>query len=103
MKKSLFVALLVLSAAVLYGTFSGTAIYEGKTTVEKGGCYILDLALLKDSVKISVDDKGQDILIAPPYKTEIQLSAGEHKIRLEVCNAPGNRDIMAGVPAGLQN
>ena len=85
-----------------YGTFSGTAIYEGKTTVEKGGWYILDLALLKDSVKISIYDEEQSILIAPPYKTEIQLSAGIHKIRLEICNAPGNRDIMAGVPAGLQ-
>jgi hypothetical protein len=86
-----------------YGTFSGTAIYEGKTTVEKCGSYTLDLNLLKDSVKISVDEKEQGILIAPPYKTEIQLSAGTHKIQLEVCNAPGNRDIMAGVPAGLQS
>ena len=26
----------------------------------------------------------------------------KHFIALEVCNAPGNRDILAGLPAGLQ-
>ncbi|MBO4633365.1 MAG: hypothetical protein J5858_15720 [Lentisphaeria bacterium] len=85
-----------------YGTFSGTAVYEGKTQIAKTGRYRLDLNLVKDSVRIWIDGAEIGTLIAPPYQQEIELSAGDHTIRLEVCNAPGNRDILAGVPAGLQ-
>ena len=46
--------------------------------------------------------RSQGVLIAPPYCLEMTLAAGTHDIRLEICNAPGNRDILAGVPAGLQ-
>ena len=86
-----------------YGTFSGTAKYSCSTCVEQSATYLLDLALVKDSVRIYVDNKVIDTIIAPPYKISIKLSKGLHNITLEVCNAPGNRDIMAGVPAGLQD
>ena len=85
-----------------YGTFSGTAVYEGKTQVAEAGTFTLDLKLVKDSVKIFADGIEKQTLISPPYSLQLKLDAGEHRIRLEVCNAPGNRDILAGVPAGLQ-
>ncbi len=85
-----------------YGTFSGTAVYEGKVRAPQNGSYTLEFALIHDSVKVTVDGKELQTLIAPPYKLEVALSAGEHFIALEVCNAPGNRDILAGLPAGLQ-
>ncbi|MBQ9337749.1 MAG: hypothetical protein IJS14_10690 [Lentisphaeria bacterium] len=88
--------------ALGYGTFSGTAVYETKVQAAKGGRYTLDLKLAADSVRIVVDGAEQGTLIAPPYRQEIELAAGEHSIRLEVCNAAGNRDVMAGLPAGLQ-
>ena len=85
-----------------YGTFSGTAVYEGTAEAGKTGRYTLDLKLVKDSVRIWIDGRELGTLIAPPYRLEFELSAGKHTIRLEVCNAPGNRDVLAGVPAGLQ-
>ena len=85
-----------------YGTFSGTAVYEGTAAVSKAGRYTLDLKLVKDSVLVRIDGKELGTLIAPPYGLEVELAAGEHTLKLEVCNAPGNRDILAGLPAGLQ-
>ena len=85
-----------------YGTFSGTAVYEGTAEAGKASRYTLELKLVKDSVRIWIDGVEQGTLIAPPYRLEVELPAGEHTIRLEVCNAPGNRDVLAGVPAGLQ-
>ena len=85
-----------------YGTFSGTARYEGTARISKAGRYRLDLKPAKDSVRIWIDGTERGTLIAPPHEPEIELAAGEHTIRLEVCNAPGNRDILAGLPAGLQ-
>lgn len=85
-----------------YGTFSGTAVYEGRTEVREKGIYALELNLVKDSVSVFIDGEKRGTLIAPPYRIETELDAGSHEIRLELCNAPGNRDIMAGVPAGLQ-
>ena len=86
-----------------YGTFSGTAVYEGFAETAEAGRYALDLKLAKDSVRIWIDEAEQGVLIAPPYRVEFELAAGKHTVRLEVCNAPGNRDVMAGVPAGLQS
>ena len=86
-----------------YGSFSGTAVYEGRTHVGQNGVYVLKLNTEKDSVKIFVDGKECATLLAAPYQLEIELNSGEHDIRLELCNASGNRDILAGVSAGLQN
>jgi hypothetical protein len=86
-----------------YGTFSGKAIYEGKATVDKNGIYSLKLNTVKDSVRIYIDGVDKGTLIAQPYQLDIELASGVHKIRLELCNATGNRDINAGVPAGLQS
>ena len=86
-----------------YGTFSGMAVYESEINVAQSGRYLLKPALVKDSVRILIDGEEKVTLIAPPYRWEAELAAGEHRIRLEVCNAPGNRDIMAGLPAGLQH
>ena len=85
-----------------YGTFSGTAVYEGTAEAGKAGRYSLDLKLVKDSVRIRIDGREQGTLIAPPYRLEVDLTEGKHEIRLEICNAPGNRDVLAGLPAGLQ-
>ena len=85
-----------------YGTFSGTAVYEGNAEIAAAGRYTLDLKLVKDSVRVWIDGVEQGTLIAPPYCLEVELPAGKHLIRLEVCNAPGNRDVLSGVPAGLQ-
>ena len=85
-----------------YGTFSGKAVYDGTAVVECDGTYSLKLNIVKDSVKVYVDGEEKAVLIAPPYRFDMTLAAGIHHIRLELCNAPGNRDIMAGVPAGLQ-
>ena len=88
--------------ALGYGTFSGTAVYEGVFEVADAGRYELDLNLENDSVRIFLDGVERGTRIAPPYRMELDLARGEHTVRLEVCNAPGNRDILAGVPAGLQ-
>ena len=85
-----------------YGTYSGKAIYQTTVKITKAGRYALELKLAKDSVRIIIDGNEQAVLIAPPYRYEAEISAGEHKIELEVCNAPGNRDVLAGLPAGLQ-
>ena len=85
-----------------YGTFAGKAFYHASVKIEKDALYTLDLKLVKDSVRIIIDGIEQGILIAPPYAWTGQLAPGQHTIDLEVCNAPGNRDIMAGLPAGLQ-
>ena len=85
-----------------YGTFAGTAVYETTVQIAKNGRYTLDMRLSADSVRIMVDGTERGMLIAPPYRLEVELAAGEHTIWLEVCNAPGNRDILAGLPAGLQ-
>lgn len=85
-----------------YGTFSGKAVYEGTVFAAEAGHYALDLKLVKDSVRIFVDGTELGVVIAPPYRRETDLAAGPHRIRLEVCNGPGNRDILAGLPAGLQ-
>jgi hypothetical protein len=85
-----------------YGTYSGRVVYKGSFEVPEAGRYTLDLKIVKDSVKIRIDGIEQATLIAPPYRFEAEYSAGRHTISLELCNAPGNRDILAGVPAGLQ-
>ena len=85
-----------------YGTFSGTAVYECEAVADRAGRYALDLNLIFDSVRIFADNAEQGVLIAPPYRLELDLTQGRHTIRLEVCNAPGNRDVLAGLPAGLQ-
>ena len=85
-----------------YGTYSGQVVYNGRFAVPETGRYAFDLKIVKDSVKILIDGIEQTTLIAPPYRFEAEFSAGTHTICLELCNAPGNRDILAGVPAGLQ-
>ena len=86
-----------------YGTYSGKAFYRTDARIAESGCYMLDLNLVRDSVRIVIDGIEQGILIAPPYQWETELAAGKHRIELEVCNAPGNRDVLAGLPAGLQS
>jgi hypothetical protein len=86
-----------------YGTYSGKAVYTGKTSVEHDGIYSLKLNVVKDSVKVFIDEIEQGTLIAPPYHLDVKLTSGIHEIRLELCNAPGNRDIISSVPAGLQS
>ena len=86
-----------------YGTYAGRAVYESTVRIAEAGRYVLELESVNDSVRIVTDGVEQGILIAPPYRWEMELSPGEHRIRLEVCNAPGNRDVMSGVPAGVRS
>ena len=88
--------------ALGYGTFSGTALYEGLAEIFEAGRYMLNLNLVSDSVRILLDGAELGTLIAPPYRMEFNLEKGRHTLSLEVCNAPGNRDVLAGLPAGIQ-
>ena len=84
-----------------YGTFSGTAFCEGLLEIAEAGRYVLDLNMVNDSVRILLDGTELGTLIAPPYRMEAELEKGSHTVRLEVCNASGNRDVLAGLPAGI--
>lgn len=85
-----------------YGTFSGTAVYDGCFSVASNGKYRFDMHIEHDSLRVIVDGKTVETLIAPPYRLTCDLASGLHTLRLELCCAPGNRDVMASLPAGLQ-
>ena len=57
---------------------------------------------LHDSGRLFVDGEEKEVRIAPPYRWEFDLEAGEHTLELEICNNSGNRDRMLGLPAGIR-
>ena len=85
-----------------YASYSGSAICRSSTTVENSGRYIFVFGSISDSAQLFIDGKECGIRIAPPWNWEVELEAGEHEIAVEICNAPGNRDRMLGLPAGIK-
>lgn len=85
-----------------YPTFSGTATYRRRFTVEAQGDYVLDLGRVEDVAAVAVDGLPVAVLAWEPYRVKLAgLAAGEHELQIEVTNAPANRNRAAGLPAGL--
>ena len=54
------------------------------------------------AMKVFVDGKLCGTVLNPPYKVTLgELSPGKHLLEVEVFNAGGNRDKLAGQPAGM--
>ena len=84
-----------------YGYYSGMAVYELEFNALADGKYLLPLDTISDSCRVLVDGKVIATVIAPPYQIVLDLQQGLHHIAIELCNGPGNREIMAEIPAGL--
>jgi hypothetical protein len=85
-----------------YPTFSGTATYRRRFTVEAKGDYVLDLGRVEDVAAVAVDGLQVAVVAWEPYRVKLAgLAAGEHELQIEVTNAPANRNRAAGLPAGL--
>jgi len=85
-----------------YPTFSGSAKYSKKFTVNEAGDYLLDLGRVEDVAKVSIDGKQQAVIAWPPYSCQVRnLSAGQHDLEIEVTNAPANRNRGAKLTSGL--
>ncbi len=85
-----------------YQTFSGTACYSKNIKIEKEGEYWLDLGRVEDVADVFIDETHVALLPWPPYSCSLgKLSAGTHKIRIEITNCPGNRDRVSNLPSGL--
>lgn len=82
-------------ASLGYGTFSGMARYTGRLHAPETGRYALEFDFSDESVRIVIDGRETGTRLAPPYRTEVELAAGDHSLVLEVCNAPGPRDVMS--------
>ena len=78
-----------------YGTFSGTARYTGRLHAPQDGRFALEFDFCEESAKIMIDGRETETRFSPPYRTEVELAAGDHTLVLEVCNAPGPRDVMS--------
>ncbi len=85
-----------------YGTYSGKAYYSAEFELRSDGMYRLAFTQLHDSARISVDGLAAGSLIAPPYELDFQLACGKHRLDIELCNGPGNRDCLAGLPTGFR-
>ena len=85
-----------------YGTYSGPARCKATVTVKTPGRYVFAPRELHDSGRLFVDGEEKGVRIAPPYRWEFDLEAGEHLLELEICNNSGNRDRMLGLPAGIK-
>ena len=85
-----------------YGNFSGAILYRTRIKLDTSGVYKLDLGKVEDLAEVVIDGKKCDVLFRQPYVTgEIPLEAGAHTIEITIANAPGNRDRLAGLPAGM--
>jgi len=85
-----------------YGTCSGPARCKATFTVKAAGRYVFAPRELRDSGRLFVDGEEKEVRIAPPYRWEFGLEAGEHTLELEKCTNSGNRDRMLGLPAGIK-
>lgn len=85
-----------------YGTYSGKVYYSAEFDIGTAGMYRLAFTQLHDSARISVDGQLVGSRIAPPYELDFELASGKHRLDIELYNAPGNRDCLAGLPTGLR-
>jgi len=84
-----------------FGTFSGVAEYRTEFTAERSGKFRLALGRVESAASVLVDGTECATLLSPPYELDLELAAGKHALRLQVSNAPGNRDRLSDVPSGV--
>lgn len=85
-----------------YPTFSGTAVYQREIRINAAATYALDLGRVEDCAAVQVDERQIAVLPWPPYRCLLgRLEPGVHRLEIELCNAPANRNRAAGLPAGL--
>ena len=71
--------------------FAGTARYATTFNAAAAGRYTLDLGKVADCARILVNDKPVATLITEPYTVDVELSAGENRLGVEVTNVAANR------------
>ncbi|MBR5543636.1 MAG: hypothetical protein IKU65_06035 [Oscillospiraceae bacterium] len=83
-------------------TYSGTTDYsftvEIPENIENATLVIPDM---HDPVKVYVDGKHVTNIAFAPYRTKLNVGAGEHKVVLSVCNTLGNMLEAYKIPSGL--
>ncbi len=88
--------------ALGYPTYSGSATYRCRVSLQEGGDYVLDLGRVEDCAAVSLDGEQVAVLPWPPYRCALSAMApGGHELAVEVCNPPANRNRAAGLVAGL--
>ncbi len=84
------------------GGYSGPGTYETDFSLDEAGTFLLALERVEDAVGVWVDGRRVGAAVAPPYRVELgRLEPGTHRLKIEVWNAPGNRDLLAGLASGL--
>ncbi len=82
--------------------YSGKAIYKMKvTTDESFKKALLKLPHVGYTAKVYIDGKYIDARLWTPYEYEVELSAGEHEIEIEVTNTLANMLEFYKAPSGL--
>ena len=71
--------------------YSGTATYEATLKVTEDGFYELDLGSVHDLAQVAVDGTPVRTLWHRPYRMEVYLREGEHRLTVKVTNAWTNR------------
>jgi hypothetical protein len=85
-----------------YGSFSGTGSYAKDFVITEAGTYKLLLGRVEDVAEVFIDGKAVKTIAWPPYECLLgHFVAGTHELRINIANGPGNRDRLAGLPAGL--
>lgn len=82
-------------------SFSGCATYTKKVMLTTDGSHVLDCGRVEDAVELYLDGAFVGAAITPFYRFAFEAAKGEHTIELRVWNAPGNRDRLSNMPAGL--
>ena len=73
------------------GKFSGTIAYEGTVNAPRAGRAVLTIGDCNEAAELWVNGENAGMTIAPPYRVETALKAGENRIRLEVTNTLGHQ------------
>lgn len=83
------------------GTYSGKVVCSAEFTADVPGEYQLEAEDIFDSGKLLIDGVDRGTKISRPFCWQMYLDRGVHRLELEICNAPGNRDIKSNLPAGV--
>lgn len=85
-----------------YGSFSGCARYTTEIETAEADRSVLDCGRVEDAIECYCDGARIGCRIQEPYRFDLGvLSPGIHSIELRVWNAPGNRERLSAMPAGL--
>ncbi|MBE6376288.1 MAG: hypothetical protein E7050_07470 [Lentisphaerae bacterium] len=82
-------------------TYSGRVVCSAEITIDIPGEYVLDAEEIFDSGKLLIDGIDCGTKISRPFCWKVHLDEGVHQLVLEICNAPGNRDIKSNLPTGI--